>query len=42
MHLDKKTFDAANFLGNQVQCPHRGQQHMWSKKEAYLEGDEPT
>jgi hypothetical protein len=41
LYIDKKTFEAANFQGNRVQCPHCGQQYTWGKKEAYLEGDEP-
>lgn len=40
MYIDKKTFEAANFQGDPVQCPQCGQQHTLGKKEAYLEGDE--
>jgi hypothetical protein len=41
MHMDQMTFEAAQFQGNRVQCPHCGQRHPWGKEEAYLEGEEP-
>ena len=35
----QKDFDSSTFAGNSVNCPHCGQVHVWSKKDAWVEGN---
>ena len=36
----KDTFESSQITGEEVQCPHCGQLHVWAKGDAYLEDEE--
>jgi hypothetical protein len=37
---DKMSFESSSFTGNSVTCVACGQQHTWSKDDAWLAGDD--
>lgn len=42
MSINAGFFETSAFVGMEVVCPHCGETHIWSKKDAYLEGDGST
>lgn len=37
--MDRASFEGSALTNNQVDCPHCGQVHTWSKADARLEGE---
>jgi endogenous inhibitor of DNA gyrase (YacG/DUF329 family) len=39
MAMDKRAFEGSTLSNNAIGCPHCGQTHVWSKLDAWVEGD---
>lgn len=40
MNMDRGTFERSTIINNSITCPHCGEQHTYSKKDVFLQGDE--